>query len=230
MESLLSVRQGTSATIHHMEITPLLLWCGIIAGPLFIAVFLVEGALRDNYQPRRQPVSTLAIGKRGWIQRANFWITGILALAYAFGLPAALLAYDGSFWLPLLMGIYAAGLLGAGVFVTDITGLPKDSGALAVKRPLSGVLHDAFSLPVFAALPAAAFVFAHLFLSTGEAGWAGYSIISGIVFILGFMGAGRGFSGDPKLAPIAGLLQRLTLTIGWIWLSLVAAHLLSTLS
>jgi hypothetical protein len=49
----------------------ILLLCGMIAGPLFVIVFLIEGSLRENYDVLRQPVSALAIGKRGWIQQAN---------------------------------------------------------------------------------------------------------------------------------------------------------------
>jgi Protein of unknown function (DUF998) len=43
-----------------------LLRCGVAAGPAFVAVFLFEGAARDGYQPLRHPVSSLALGPRGW--------------------------------------------------------------------------------------------------------------------------------------------------------------------
>ena len=209
-----------------MTIQQLLLLCGVVAGPLFVIVFLIEGSLRSGYQPMRQPVSALAIGPRGWVQRANFFITGVLMLACAFGLSSALVPYGGSFWAPLLIGIFSLGLIGAGVFTTDITGLPREKGVV-VKRTKSGIFHDLFSLPVFVALFfAECFVFGHLFAVAGEYGWEIYSIISGTLFIFGFVLAGIGFSGSPKLAPIGGLLQRLTIGVGWIWLALVAAHLL----
>lgn len=204
----------------------ILLWGGVIAGPLFILVFLIEGYLRTGYDPMRQPVSALAIGPRGWVQQANFFITGALALAYAFGLPDALRSYGGSFWAPVLVGIYALGLFGAGVFTTDITGLPKEKDAVPA-RTKSGIFHDLFSLPVFVALFfAECLVFESLFAKAGEYGWEIYSIVSAVIFIIGFVLAGMGFSGTPKLAPVGGLLQRMTIIVGWLWLSLVAAHLL----
>jgi hypothetical membrane protein len=98
-----------------MTIQQLLLSCGAIAGPFFIAVFLIEGALRSKYDPLRQAVSALAIGPRGWVQQTNFIVTGALMFAYAFGLSSALRAYGGSFWAPVLVGIYALGLIGAGI-------------------------------------------------------------------------------------------------------------------
>jgi hypothetical protein len=209
-----------------MQIQQLLLLCGVIAGPFFIVVFLIEGSLRSGYQSLRQPVSALSLGERGWVQQANFIVTGILMLACAFGFRLALVPYGGSFWAPLLVGIFSLGLIGAGVFSTDITGLPKEKGVV-VKRTKSGIFHDLFSLPVFVALFfAECFVFGHLFAAAGEYGWEIYSIISGTLFITGFVLAGIGFSGSSKLAPVGGLLQRLTIGIGWMWIALVAAHLL----
>jgi hypothetical protein len=39
--------------------------CGVVAGPVFVTVFLFEGAVREGYRPLRHPVSSLAIGSRG---------------------------------------------------------------------------------------------------------------------------------------------------------------------
>jgi hypothetical protein len=66
-----------------------LLRCGVAAGPVFVAVFLLEGAVRDGYRPLRHPVSSLALGPRGWIQAGNFAIAGMLFLAGAAGLARA---------------------------------------------------------------------------------------------------------------------------------------------
>ncbi len=63
-----------------------LLRCGIWAGPVFTATFLAEGAARDGYRPLCHPVSSLALGPRGWVQTANFAVTGVLCLAGAAGL------------------------------------------------------------------------------------------------------------------------------------------------
>ena len=101
-----------------------LLRCGVAAGPAFTAVFLLEGAVRDGYRPLRHPVSSLALGPRGWIQAGNFAVAGTLFLAGAAGLglagdPAASRAA------PALIGAAGAGLIGAAVFATDpVSGYP----------------------------------------------------------------------------------------------------------
>ena len=182
--------------------------------------------LRSGYDELRQPVSALALGERGWIQRTNFVVTGILMLACAFGLHLALVAYGRSFWGPFLIGLYAVGLIGAGIFATDVTGMPSKAPA-PQQRDFRGALHDLFSLVVFASLFVACFVFAHQFAVSGSWGWRLYSVMTGILFGTGFIVFARGFASAGKLAAIAGLLQRLTTAVGWIWLALVAAHLLA---
>jgi hypothetical protein len=207
------------------DIQQLLLSCGAIAGPFFIVVFLIEGAPRNRYDPLREAVSALAIGPRGWVQQANFIVTGALMFAYAFGLSSALRAYGGSFWAPLLVGIYALGLIGAGIFVTDRPGL-RDRSAERRKRHVRGILHDVCSLFAFIPLFIAFFVLHQLFAAAGAYGWAVYSGASAVLFGVGFILFVRGFASTGRLASIRGLFQRITIAIGWIWLSLVAAHLM----
>jgi hypothetical protein len=49
----------------------LLLRRGASTGPLFVTVFLIEGARRADYTPIRHPVSSLSLGRQGWVQVAN---------------------------------------------------------------------------------------------------------------------------------------------------------------
>lgn len=201
--------------------TTLSLSCGIFVGPLFVIVSLIEGALRPGYQPLRQPVSALAIGPRGWVQRLNFFITGFLALCYAPGLHTALSAYGNPWWPPVLVAIFGLGLIGAGIFVTDITGLKWPTRA---QRTRAGILHDQASFPVFVALVTASFIFANLFAGTGHGGWAAYSVLSGVAVAVFFVLAGLGFAFKAHMNRVGGLMQRFSIIAGWLWLSLVAAH------
>jgi hypothetical protein len=69
--------------------TRTLLACGVIAGPLFVGAFLLEGATRADYDPLRHPLSSLALGDFGWTQIANFIVAGLLTLAFSIGLRRA---------------------------------------------------------------------------------------------------------------------------------------------
>ena len=134
-----------------------LLTCGMVAGPLFVGAFTLEGARRPDYDPRRHPVSSLSLGRSGWTQKLNFLATGALTIAFATGLRSQLLSAVG------------AGLVGAGVFDCDpIGGYPPGTPDLPAERTVHGVLHDLASTPVFVALPIACAVEARRFAADGD--------------------------------------------------------------
>lgn len=193
-----------------------LLYCGLLAGPVFILTFLLEGAFKgDGYDSLRHPVSSLALGEHGWIQTANFSVCGALTIAFAIGLwQWWRVARAGA----VLVGIWGLGLLGAAAFTTDpVSGYPLGTPAI-VDYTTSGAIHDAFSLPGFLALAAAQLVLAW---RQGRA-WAVYSTVSAVAYLILFFLAGAGFSQTQSLVDLAGLFQRLTVIIGWTWLAALA--------
>ncbi len=207
--------------------TKVLLACGALAGPLFVVAFLVEGATRANYDALRHPVSSLALGDSGWTQTANFIVGGILTVAFAVGLRRAFRLPEGSTWGPLLIGAWAIGLLGAGVFVTDpVSGYPPGTPDRLSGYSWHGALHDLFSLTAFVALAAACFVFGRRFAAQSERGWATYSAVTGVVFVVAFVLSSAGFGQAEGLVDLAGLSQRVAVIAGFGWLTLLAVHYL----
>jgi len=207
--------------------TKTLLACGAIAGPLFVFAFLIEGATRASYEPLRQPVSSLALGDWGWTQSANFLVTGFLMLAFALGLRRALRPLGGPTWGPILVGAYAIGLLGAGVFAADpMNGYPPGTPDRRLHYSMHGVLHDMFSTLVFLGLPAACVLFGRWFAARGTRGWAACSLVTGVVFLGAFVLSSAGFGEAEGLVDLAGLFQRVALIAGFGWLTLLAVHFL----
>lgn len=203
-----------------------LLICGVIAGPLFTLLWIIESFTRADYNPLRHPISSLAIGSLGWTQSTNFIITSILTLAFAIGVRHVLKPRGGSIWGPLLIGVIAIGFLGAGMFVTDpMNGYPIGTPAVPTPNSTTGLLHNLLSMFVFVGMPATCFVFTRRFFIGHKSGWAIYSLLSGIACVVMFVLTSKGFQQVEGLMNIAGLLQRITLTIGWIWLTLLAVYL-----
>ena len=123
------------------------------------------------------------------------------------------------------------GLLGAGVFVTDpVSCYPPGAPDRLSGYSWHGALHDLFSGPAFVALAAACFVFGRRGAGRGERGWAVYSAISGLVFVIAFVLSSAGFGQAAGLVDLAGLLQRVAVAVGFGWLTLLAVHLLRGLS
>ena len=205
-----------------------LLACGAIAGPLFVIAFVVQGASRPDYNPLRHSISTLALGSEfGWIQILNFVVAGLLTLAFAVGVRRVLRPQKGSTWGPLLIGLYAVGLLGAGVFVTDPdAGYPPGTPAKIQDPSLPGVLHNLSTGLGLPALLAACFVFARWFGAQGERGWAFYSAVSGSVFLITVVLASYGFPRTEGLGQVGGLFQRISVVCGWVWVPALAIYLL----
>lgn len=204
-----------------------LLWCGVVAGPLFIAVFLLEGATRAGYDPLRHPVSSLALGASGWMQVVNFVVAGALYLAYAAGLWRAPRAVAGTRTGALLVAAAAIGLLGAGAFITDpVSGYPPGTPNALGEYTTLGRLHDLFSIPTFLGIPAAGVVFGRWFLKHGDPGWGWYSIGSALAMLVMFVLTSVAFSQAPALVEYGGLLQRTTVGIGFAWLTALAIRTL----
>jgi hypothetical protein len=201
----------------------LLLWAGVIGPLLFIAVFLVEGATRPDYDPVRFVVSSLSLSSQGWMQIANFIIAGSFVFAFSFGLRRVLHSGKGSTWGPILIGVVGIGLVASGLFVMDPPqGYPP--GAL-VTTSVHGTVHEILGALVFTAVPVACFVLARRFLvDPAWRGWAVYSIVTGVllVILIVVMKVVQ-LSPDPN-APL-GLVQRFFIIAGWVWISLVAFSL-----
>ncbi|HEX5997379.1 MAG TPA: DUF998 domain-containing protein [Jiangellales bacterium] len=77
---------SSSASRAAMGSTSTLLTCGIIAGPLYIVVVVLQMLTRDGFDISRHPASMLSNGDQGWIQITNFAITGLIFVAAAVGL------------------------------------------------------------------------------------------------------------------------------------------------
>ena len=203
----------------------LLLACGAVAGPFFTLAWLVEGATRIGYDALQHPISSLAIGEFGWTLMVNFLITGALMLFFALGLRRALALIEESTRAPFLIAAIGIGLLGAGIFVTDpMNGYPLGTPNLPHEYSFAGRLHRLFSALVFIGLPVACFMFANFFAWRDERNWALYSRGTGIAFLLMFVITSMGFAQVDGLAKVAGVLQRLTLTIGFTWVTLLALY------
>jgi len=108
-----------------------------------------------------------------WIQIANFVVTGALFVACAVGLRRVLHPGRAGTWGPRLVGALGAGLIVAGVFVTDAgAGFPAGAPAGAPEMSWHGALHEVGYVVVMVSWTAACFVFRRRFAAIGQRGWA----------------------------------------------------------
>jgi Protein of unknown function (DUF998) len=202
----------------------LLLSLGALCAPVFIIAFMIQGFAREQYSAHS--ISALSIGPHGWMQIANFIISGSLIVLLAIGLRLSLEPGSrGSVFGPIAIAIAGIGFIGAGIFVSDpVFGYPPNQ-PLAVKQfTTRGHLHDFFSMFWFIGVPTACFVLARRFFALGETAWAIYSILSAVGMLVFFVLAGVGFNQTKGFVDYAGLYQRLSAGTGVTWLMLLALH------
>ena len=209
-----STESSRATSTTTAPLTRALLACGVVAGPLYVITALIQGLTRPGFNLLHHDVSLLSNGDLGWIQIANFLVTGLLVIAGAFGMRRELNGSRGGTWGPLLIGIYGLGLIGAGIFVADpMNGFPPGTPGNAHSISMYGLMHLVTAVIGFIALIAACFVFARRFISLGQRGWAAYSNATGLIFFAAFAGVA---SGSSQALVVIGFWIGVVLAFTWI--------------
>src|SRR5436309_11761276 len=113
------MRAEENQEMEQSVVTRLLIAGGAIGPLLFVVVLLIEGATRPGYSAWHNYGSSLSLGDQGWMQITNFIVCGLLTLGFAIGLRQVFRTGRSPVWGLMLLGVFAVGLIVAGVFVTD---------------------------------------------------------------------------------------------------------------
>lgn len=196
------------------RVTRSLLGYGALAGALYEAVSIVQGAAREGFDFTRHSWSLLANGSAGWIQIANFVLAGAMTVAFAVGLRRA----TGARWAPRLVGAYGVSLVLAGIFRADpARGFPVGAPETVTWH---GMAHLAAGAIGFVCLTIACAATGRWFAAGGRRDWAWYSRATGVAVLAGFLCVASG-----STAAWATLAFVAAVTLAWAWLAAVAVHL-----
>ena len=210
---------------HRSEVSPTtraLLACGIAAGPVYLVVGFAQAFLRPGFDAVHNDLSVLANGDLGWIQITNLILTGLLTLLFAIGVRRALRGGTAGTWGPLLLGLYAVGLVAAGVFVADpMNGFPPGTPpGHPATTSLHGLGHFVAGGLGFIGFIVGTFVLARRFRSAGRRGLHAFSIITGICFLAAFIGIATGSTSAAIVLSFTAAV-----VLAWVWIATVAATL-----
>jgi Protein of unknown function (DUF998) len=193
--------------------------CGISAPFLTLTLWTIGSLLRPGYDQLTQYGSELATGQNSIIMNANFVITGSLIIALSFGLFTNIHAGK----CPTIGSIFL-GVFGIGEVVT--AAFPCDPGCPLLKsQSLSQSIHNVIAVIAFGSI-----ALAPLLISLGlkrDTLWdryQSYSLATGLtgvgLFIVFSVAILSSFQ-------YVGLLQRVFLIVPFIWIEIVAVHLLN---
>ena len=210
----------------RISTTGRLLSAGVAAGIIMPLVVLLDGATRTGYSLWCNGVSQLGTGDRGWLFATTFVIGGLLLALFAIGLRGALGGGKGATWGPIMVMVAALGFVVGGLVPTDpALGYPTNETG---PPSAAAAIHQIAGLLIFAGIAAAAFIIARRIAEDGR-GWAIYSRASGVLITALAFAAGIAYRLDTldiwRPGP-AGLLEQISLIVGYIWLIMIARHYL----
>ena len=198
-------------------VTRSLLGCGVLAGPFYLAVGLIQALLRDDFDLARHPLSLLANGPGGWIQTANFVLTGLMVLAAAVGFGRVL--GPKSRTVTWSLGGFGVALIVAAMFPADpVDGFPPGTPeGFPTSISSTGLVHFVAGALGFISLAISCFFAARAMSRRHVTSLARLSLLSGLAVVLGFFGG--------IVLPIGVVGIWLAVIVGWAWLAVMSLRL-----
>ena len=192
-----------------------LLQCGVVAGPFYLAVGVVQGLVRNGFDFARHPLSVLANGPGGWVQTANFAITGLLVLAAAAGIARAV--SKGARGMTWALAGYGLCVFAAAFFPADpVDGFPPGTPVgMPTSISTTGLIHFAAGALGFTLLGVSALFAAWTFSRRKSGALATISLVSGLLVLGGFFGG--------MALGVVGIW--IAVVVGWAWLAWVCLQL-----
>jgi hypothetical membrane protein len=191
-------------------------------GPLlFLAIATVAGLVRPEYDSIAEPISALALGPSGWIQRLNFALLALSFLSFALVLRQRLSSGRAAVAGPGIFVVMAVGVALAGIFTMDPIGAPATT---------TGRLHGIAGFLVFPWMPVVLLVMTRRFRhDPALRPYAAYTLATA-VFLLATLVFFLSFVGTPDAPPrlysgLRGLVQRTMLAPFFVWIALIARRI-----
>jgi hypothetical membrane protein len=197
-----------------------LAWAGIAVPAVFTTLVIFQGVLQPDYDHIKLTVRALAAWPLGWIQETNFFIGGVLLIAFAAGLnkgirPAKKASQGAAGAALLAMG--GVGMIVAGAFSWRMV-----DGVLIEPPP-----HVVGAIATFA--PTGLGLVRLSRRMAGDPGWrdlAKYTQVTGLAVLVLFVAVGFfAIDASTPLHPWAGLLQRVLCLVWFSCLIVLALRL-----
>ncbi|MGH2568783.1 MAG: DUF998 domain-containing protein [Bacteroidota bacterium] len=208
---------------NSFQSTSKYLAAGIVAGPFFVVVALIQAFAREGFDIVRHPASMLSLGDAGWVQIANFVLTGIFFILCGIGLRRSLTAGIGWKWVGRLFVLFGVALVIGGVFTAD-PGLGFPPGAPegpAKEMSWHSAIHAFAPILGFISQTVALVILALRFGSQGHRGWKTATIVVAVaMFVLATI---PNFTADWEKGVFNFLPLWAGVALGYGWTSVVVA-------
>lgn len=204
----------------HRPSTRLLLTCGIVAGPAYVAATLAQAFTREGFDLRQHRFTTLTVGDLGWIHQLNMVLVGTLTMLLAVGVQRVLQGGRGAAWVPRLLALFGAAYLLGGLLTADpVAGLPPGTTPEMLHTTWHGVVQNASRGVSTLLLLATSVMVARWCVAERQRGWA-WCFGAGIPVVFGGLtAAGLLIGGNPSAIAF--------LATPWVWVTAFALYMRS---
>jgi hypothetical protein len=179
-----------------------------------VIAVLAQSLTRPGFSLIHDAASMLDDGPWGWVQSANFIVTGLLLIAAAAGLRHVLAEGRGRRWAPRLLLVTGTGLIGGGLFHPDPSGGYPPGASATVSW--HGVLHQVCGSAAFLALILFCVILARRYRALGQPRMAACSWLAGVLCAAGVATGGM---------PHGTLTLFIGVSIALLWAAVIAARL-----
>jgi Protein of unknown function (DUF998) len=195
-----------------------LLACGVVAGPLYVAMTIAQALTRDGFDLRQHRFSYLTTGDFGWVHQSNMLMVGVLTVLLAVGVRQSLRTAKGAVWGPRLLGMFGAAYIIGGLLAADpVVGFPPGMTSEMVHTTWQGAAQNASRSASSLLLIAASLPIAASFLAEGRRVWAWiYGAAIPVIFVA-LTAVGFVIGGNPVALAF--------LATPWIWVTALSIHL-----
>ena len=195
-----------------------LLYAGVAAGPLYVGIGTLEAVLRDGFDIRVHSLSLLANGPAGWVHSAMMIITGLLTVLGAIGLRRGSASPKPSGVTIGGIAVFGLGVAAAGFLRADPQGnFPLGTPAGPPEMiTWHGIGHLVAGGIGFLGLIIACLAYARRSQRSGRRGWAVFSLITGVYYLISFAGIASG-AGNA----VINIAFTIAVALGWTWLTLL---------
>jgi Protein of unknown function (DUF998) len=180
---------------------------GVVGPILFAVVFTLDGLVHPDYSAMRETISALSEERvNGWIQIANFFVFGLLLLAFALGFSSFMQPVLKRGWVKvglMLLIIVGVGFINEGVFATGEPGT------------LSSLLHTIGFLILLLSLLLTFLIIGLQCVRIPE--WHGYGWYTLITFLASIGTFVFWIYTTTHVPQIAGLVERLLFIVLFAW-------------
>jgi hypothetical protein len=198
--------------------TRALLACGVVAGPIYVVVTLIQALTREGFDMKQHRFTLLTAGDLGWIHQLNMVLVGASTLLLAIGVRRALRTGRGALWIPRLLALFGLAYVVGGLLTSDpVAGFPMGTTPDLVETTLEGKIQNASRGVSTLLLLATSGVLAGRLASQGRRGWAVFFGAGIPVVFLVLAAVGRVLGTNPA-APAF-------LMTPWVWVTALAFYL-----